>query len=160
MEFPRQEYWSGLPFPSPGDLPDPGIKSRFSSLQADSLPPEPLGKPLTMLRNLFLMNLRRIFNSSFIGNPWSDFKWLKHTIWEWNENDMQFTNESWAAVYPPNHRFHPGQFSCQNRDVTAQRYWVSIERPHRPALFSAGVCFYPCAKLTVPPEYSLHSKLK
>jgi len=39
--FPRQEYWSGLPFPSPGDLPDPGIKPRSSALQVDSLPTEP-----------------------------------------------------------------------------------------------------------------------
>ena len=44
MEFSRQEYWSGLPFPSPGDLPDPGIKSRSPALQADSLPSEPPGK--------------------------------------------------------------------------------------------------------------------
>ena len=41
MEFFRQEYWSGLPFPSPGDLPDPGIKPGSSSLQADSLLTEP-----------------------------------------------------------------------------------------------------------------------
>jgi len=38
MELSRQEYWSGLPFPSPGDLPDPGIRPRSSALQADSLP--------------------------------------------------------------------------------------------------------------------------
>ena len=38
MEFSRQEYWSGLPFPSPGDLPDSGIKLRSPALQADSLP--------------------------------------------------------------------------------------------------------------------------
>ena len=44
MEFSRQEYWGGLPFP-PGDLPDPGIELGFSSLQADSLPIEPLRKP-------------------------------------------------------------------------------------------------------------------
>ena len=44
MRFSRQEYWSGLPFPSPGDLPDPGIKPGSSALQADSLPPEPPGK--------------------------------------------------------------------------------------------------------------------
>ena len=37
MGFSRQEYWSGLPFPSPGDLPDPGIKPRSPALQADSL---------------------------------------------------------------------------------------------------------------------------
>ena len=48
MGFSRQEYWSGLPFPFPGDLPDPGIESSFLSspaLQAESLPAEPLGKP-------------------------------------------------------------------------------------------------------------------
>ena len=45
MEFSRQEYWSGLPFPSPGDLPDPGIKPRCPVLQEVSLPAEPPGKP-------------------------------------------------------------------------------------------------------------------
>ena len=40
MGFSSQEYWSGLPFPSPGDLPDPGIKPRSPALQADSLPNE------------------------------------------------------------------------------------------------------------------------
>ena len=44
--FSRQDYWSGLPFPSPGDLPDPGIEPRSPALQADSLPSEPPGKPL------------------------------------------------------------------------------------------------------------------
>ena len=37
MGFSRQEYWSGLPFPSPGDLPDPGMKPKSTVLQADSL---------------------------------------------------------------------------------------------------------------------------
>ena len=45
MEFSRPEYWSGSPFPSPGDLPNPGIKPRSPALQADSLPAEPQGKP-------------------------------------------------------------------------------------------------------------------
>ena len=46
MEFSRQEYWSGLPFPSPGDLPEPGIKSGSPILQADSLPSEPSENPV------------------------------------------------------------------------------------------------------------------
>ena len=46
--FSRQEYWSGLPFPSPGDLPNPGIKPRSPTLQADSLPTEPQGNPMDM----------------------------------------------------------------------------------------------------------------
>ena len=45
--FPRQEYWSGLPFPPPGDLPNSGIKPRSSVFQADSLTSEPPGKPKT-----------------------------------------------------------------------------------------------------------------
>ena len=45
MEFSRQEYWSGLPFPSPGDLPDPGTEPGAPALQADTLPSEPPGKP-------------------------------------------------------------------------------------------------------------------
>ena len=45
MGFSRQEYWSGLPFPAPGDLPDPGIEPRFPALQADTLTSEPPGKP-------------------------------------------------------------------------------------------------------------------
>jgi len=45
MEFSRQEYWSGLPFPSQGDLPDPGIKHWSPALEADALNSEPPGKP-------------------------------------------------------------------------------------------------------------------
>ena len=41
MGFSRQEYWNGLPCPSPGDLPDPGIEPRSTALQADALPSEP-----------------------------------------------------------------------------------------------------------------------
>ena len=46
MAFSRQEYWSGLPFTSPGDLPDPGIEPRSPTLRSDTLPSEPPGKPL------------------------------------------------------------------------------------------------------------------
>ena len=46
MGFPRQEYWSGLPIPPPGDLPNPGSEPKFPALRADSLLSEPPGKPL------------------------------------------------------------------------------------------------------------------
>ena len=46
MGFSRQEYWSGLPFPSPGDLPDPGIEPGSPSLEADAFTSEPPGKPM------------------------------------------------------------------------------------------------------------------
>ena len=46
MEFSRPGYWSGWLFPSPGDLPNPGIEPRSLALQADSLPAKPQGKPM------------------------------------------------------------------------------------------------------------------
>ena len=86
MEFSRQEYWSGLPFPSPGDLPYPGIKHRSSALQVDSLPAEPQGKPkntgvgsLSFLQQIFptqesywgLLHCRWIlYQLSYQGSPW------------------------------------------------------------------------------------------
>ena len=48
MRFPRQEYWSGLTFPSPGDLSNPGIEPRSPALQADSLSSEPPGKAVVL----------------------------------------------------------------------------------------------------------------
>ena len=60
--FSRQEYWSGLPCPPPGDLPSPGIEPRSPTLQADSLLSEPPGKPmntggisLSLLQGIFLI---------------------------------------------------------------------------------------------------------
>ena len=49
MGFSREEYWSRLPFPSPGDLPDPGIEPRSPTLLADALLTEPPGKPFLIL---------------------------------------------------------------------------------------------------------------
>ena len=58
--FSRQEHWSGLPFPSPGDICDPGIEPRSPTFQVDSLPSEPPGKPkntgvgsLSLLQGIF-----------------------------------------------------------------------------------------------------------
>ena len=60
MGFSRQENWSGLPFPSPGDLPNPGVEPRSPALQADALPSKPPGKSFHWLKVL----------------PKSCFKWL------------------------------------------------------------------------------------
>ena len=62
MEFSRQEYWSGLPFPSSGELSDPGIKTGSPALQADALPSQLLGKPQ------HLTFLQRQFNK--VGRTW------------------------------------------------------------------------------------------
>ena len=55
MGFSRQEYWSGLPFPSPGDLPDPVMEPRSPTLQADALLSEPPGKTHTVVRNCYML---------------------------------------------------------------------------------------------------------
>ena len=54
MGFSRQEYWSGLPFPSPGDLPDPGFEPRTPAFQADALTSEPPGKPLLLYKHIII----------------------------------------------------------------------------------------------------------
>ena len=56
MGFSRQEYWSGLPFPSPGDVPKLGIEPRSPAFQADALTSEPPGKPkirLVVMKEIF-----------------------------------------------------------------------------------------------------------
>ena len=60
MGFPRQEYWSGLPFPSPDDLPNPGINPGFPALQAHSLPSKPF------LLTYFLFQL--LYSSPLLGS--------------------------------------------------------------------------------------------
>ena len=62
--FPRQEYWSGLPFPSPGHLPDPGIEPVSIAWQADSLPLHHLGGPFSFLVELNMQTYYLKMNSS------------------------------------------------------------------------------------------------
>ena len=57
MEFSTQECWSGLSFPSPEDLPNPGIKPGFLALQADSFPSEPQGSPVYVYHVVFMYHL-------------------------------------------------------------------------------------------------------
>ena len=80
----RPEYWSGQPFPSPADLPNPGIEPRSLSLQADSLPAEPQGKPkLDISQSFQSFSHARLFvipwtaapeTSLSITNSWSLLK--------------------------------------------------------------------------------------
>ena len=55
MGFSRQECWSGLPFPSAGDLPDPGIEPGSPALQADALPSKPPGKRLKVIITIYIL---------------------------------------------------------------------------------------------------------
>ena len=74
MGFPRQEYWIRLPFPSPGDLIDPGIEPRSPALRADSLPSEPPEKPRLILEQINKCHLRILVSeerylTEFPGGP-------------------------------------------------------------------------------------------
>ena len=73
MGFSRQEYWSGLPFLYPGDLPDPGIEPRSPTLQADALTSEPPGKPKIRKFKMFRSNTDRL--------PWVVFWIVGHMRW-------------------------------------------------------------------------------
>ena len=68
MGFSRQEYWSGLPCPPPGDLPNPGMEPRSPTLQADSLPSEPPGEPKLMHRFSSVQSLSRV---QLFVTPWT-----------------------------------------------------------------------------------------
>ena len=68
MGFSRQEYWSGLPFPSPGDLPDPGIEPMSPALQADALPSEPPGKPKYILSTQNKTSRKLKYETIITGN--------------------------------------------------------------------------------------------
>ena len=81
MGFSRQEYWSGLPFPSPEDLPNPGIEPGSPALQADALPSEPPGKSVRWIKEqanlewrwgkerLYLKHKRKMRNTSVSFSP-------------------------------------------------------------------------------------------
>ena len=80
MEFSRQEHWSGLPFPSPGYLSDPGIKARSPALQADSLLSEPPGKP-TGVHNICVCISKLLLqrgNEEFIWRDTAEFDKGRH----------------------------------------------------------------------------------
>ena len=73
MEFSRKEYWNGLPFPSPEDLPKSGKEPGSPALQADSLPSEPPGKPFEQkedtLRVSFLHHMGKLQDPGFSSLP-------------------------------------------------------------------------------------------
>ena len=69
MEFSRQEYWSGLPFPSPGESSWPGIEPRSPALQADALPSEPPGKPTDYVSNV--KKAKSLSCVQLFATPWT-----------------------------------------------------------------------------------------
>ena len=102
MGFSRQEYWSRLPFPSPGNVPKPGIKPRSPALQADSLPIETPGKPKFIYSGTereresvcvcvcVCVRVRALSHVQLFATPWTvacqaslfmEFSWQEY--WSW-----------------------------------------------------------------------------
>ena len=97
MGFSGKEYWSGLPFSSPGDPPNPGIKPGSPGLQADSLPSEPPGKqPLNKFHPI-----KSIFVNSEPQEMWTeDGKWQLSFLSPFNSRTLRLqesANQTWAS---------------------------------------------------------------
>ena len=141
MGFSRPEYWSGQPFPSPGDLPNLGIEPRSPALQVDSLPAEPQGKPkntglgsLSLLQQLFptqelnggLLHCRQILyqlsyeGSPIIGMRWGEVKSLSR---------VRLFATPWTVAYqaPPSIGF------------SRQEYWSGLPFPSPGDLPDPGI---------------------
>ena len=104
MGFSRQEYWSGLPFPSPGDLTDPGIKPRSHALQADALTSEPSGKPSVVTHEQ-----EETQNPEILPEEWKvqTLHWvpqlLKHALERWQPSKtVNFENQQ--GLCPESHK--------------------------------------------------------
>ena len=92
MEFSRPEYWSGYPFPSPGDLPSPRIEPRYPALQADSLSAEPQGKPRnTGVGSLCL--LQQIFPTQELRNARLDEAKTGIKVSRRNINNLRYADD-------------------------------------------------------------------
>ena len=100
LSMDRQEYWSGLPFPSPGDLPNPGTEPRSPALEADTLPSEPPGKPLSQASNdgwSFIEDLR----VSWEKWPRRCWNWLSNQGIRKIESSIKEQNFSWNLPGSP-----------------------------------------------------------
>ena len=105
MGFSRQEYWSGLPFPSPGDLPDPGIEPRSPALQADTLTSEPPGKPQRNFRSYQLVFFKLSFTECLLYARY--YSYLNHLLklfWKLPNSLVRFallilSHSSWGGCW-------------------------------------------------------------
>jgi len=110
MGFSRQEYWSGLPFPSPGDLPDPGIEPRSPLLKLDSLPSEPPGKP-------------------HMSDKHKQKEWNKPECYLWtgkNGRTSQTYNMNTTQIMYHLYATWPLPNSQINHSFSASYWWVSV----------------------------------
>ena len=129
MGCSRQEYWSGLPFPSPGNLPDPGIKPGFPVLQADTLPSEPPGKHwLKQIPECKWDTLPSSANWIFSFNcPRYDCGW-KTMLAKIQGSQWCLRVESWHDRVVTHQLFHSG--TSKKKKQFGGRLWVIWTKSH------------------------------
>ena len=118
MGFSRQEYWSGLPFPFPGDLPNPGIEPGSAALQTDALPSEPPGKPK---RRCLDQGLLSMASSQIVPES-------NHPLVKWH-SPVPLLVTPWTVAY---HAFPSMGFS-------RQEYWSGLPFPSPEDLSDPGI---------------------
>ena len=109
MEFSRQEYWSGLPFPSPGDLPDPGVEPRSPALQAGSLMSKSPGKPSSVTQSC--LTLCDLMDCSMPGLP------VLHQFLELAQAHVHQVSDSIQPSHPLSSTSPPTFNLCQHQDL-------------------------------------------
>ena len=109
MGFSRQGYWNGLPFPSPGNLPDPGIEPGSLALQADTLPSEPQGKHYVVFKNAhlnqFTFKILGIWLASAVKTPncfiLSSLQFYPTRSTKWNHQSSFPFSTDWISQFKP-----------------------------------------------------------
>ena len=154
MGFSRQEYWSGLPFPSPEDLPDPGIEPRSPALQADSLPSELQGKsPWRRAWQLhgeshgqWSLEGYSPIGSQRVRQDWSYLAHM-HTVYIncWQKQVIFERNRGAEEIWMGEH-FSSVLFRWASRTCAAGRLWQKQQRPSASSnLYSIyGIFFFLC----------------
>ena len=92
MGFSRQEYWSGLPFPSPGDLPDPGTEPRLPASQADALLSGPPGNPFRCKVHPYFLEDLQYISFTFGIQIFLALEWGGGQVWFLSQDHMQQCN--------------------------------------------------------------------
>ena len=122
MYFSRQEYWNGLPFPSPGDLPNPRIKPRYPAFQADSLPSEPPGRLriyISIFMNIYSPSSEKTMAPHSSTLAWK-IPWMeepgglqsmgsRRVRQDWKTSLSLFTFMHWRRKWQPTPVFFPGE---------------------------------------------------